>query len=105
MTPTKDCHRGVDTSRDAAEMASHAAGTLRALVHKTLFEHPEGLTVDETCAITGRRRYSLQPRFTQLKDAGAIRDTGARRLNESGARAIVWRATVLDRMEAQHGTR
>ncbi len=101
MNPTENCHRGVDTSRDAAEMAARASGTLRALVHKTLFDNPKGLTVDETCGITGRRRYSLQPRFTQLKDAGMIRDTGERRFNESGARAIVWRATVLDRMEGK----
>jgi hypothetical protein len=92
-------HRGVATSVDAAAMAAETSNRLRYLVHKTLCEHGDH-TVDETCRITGLPRYSLQPRFTELRKAGAIRDTGQRRPNVSGAKAIVWRATVLDRREA-----
>ncbi len=99
--PTENNHRGVDTSIAAAEMAASMSGRLRAIVHSILFRHPKGLTVDETCHLAGFPRYSLQPRFTELRKLGSIRDTGERRFNRSGARAIVWRATVLDRMEGK----
>ncbi|MEG3166405.1 hypothetical protein U1701_17630 [Sphingomonas sp. PB2P19] len=85
-----------DTSAAAyagiADMASH----LRAIVHRTLYDHPAGLTVDEVCSLAGYPRYSLQPRFTELRHKEMIRDTGLRRRNVSGAKAIVWRATVID---------
>ncbi len=103
MYSTENNHRGVDTSCEAAKMVAPMSGRLRAIVHGVLFEHPKGLTVDETCRVAGFPRYSLQPRFTELRKLGSIRDTGERRVNRSGARAIVWRATVLDRMEAQAG--
>lgn len=93
-------HRGIDTSVEAAEMIAPLSSRLRQLVHRTLYQHPKGLTVDETCRVVERPRYSLQPRFTELKKLGLIRDTGERRFNHSGARAIVWRATVHDRREA-----
>lgn len=100
MYPTEQNHRGVDTSASAAESVAPIANRLRAVVHAVLYRNPDGLTVDEVCKIAGYARYSLQPRFTELRKMGMIRDTGARRFNVSGARAIVWRATVLDRMEA-----
>jgi hypothetical protein len=91
-------HR-TDTSAAAYAGIADVAGQLRAIVHKALCEHPGGLTVDETCNTAGYARYSLQPRFTELRNKGMIRDTGMRRRNVSGANAIVWRATVLDRQE------
>ncbi|WP_157136890.1 hypothetical protein [Sphingomonas sp. PAMC 26617] len=94
-------HYAVDTSAEAAAAIAPVAMQLRAVVHKVLCLHPDGLTVDETCAIAGYARYSLQPRFTELLRKSVIRDTGARRRNVSGRRAIVWRATVLDRMEGE----
>lgn len=101
MYPTENNHRGVDTSREAAEMVAPLSNRLRAVVHGVLYRHPTGLTVEEVCAVARFPRYSLQPRFTELRKMGMIRDTGARRFNQSGARAIVWRATVLDRMEGK----
>lgn len=89
-----------DTSAAAFAGIADMAGHLRAVVHKTLYAHPAGLTVDETCAIAGYPRYSLQPRFTELRQKDVIRDTGKRRRNASGANAIVWRATILDRQES-----
>lgn len=91
-------HRGVDTSIEAAAMAAISSNQLRALVHTALCVGGDQ-TVDEVCAATGRPRYSLQPRFTELRKAKAIRDTGLRRRNVSGATAIVWRACALDRRE------
>ncbi len=97
---TETNHRGVDTSIEAAAIAALGASALRRLVLRTLYNHPENLTVDQTCAVTKRPRYSLQPRFTELRDMGLIRDTGERRLNASGASAKVWRAVALDQQEA-----
>ncbi len=89
--------RKTDTSRSAFASILPATALLERLVLATLHEYPAGLTVDETCKVAERPRYSLQPRFTALRDRGAIRDTGHRRLNASGAKAIVWRACHLDR--------
>lgn len=85
--------RHTDTSAAAWASIANAAGHLERIVMKTLYAHPNGLTVDETCAAAGYPRYSLQPRFTALKDRKAIFDTGLRRRNVSGAKAIVWRIT------------
>lgn len=97
--PDSPGHRGIDTSVDAADMIAPFSGRLRQLVHRTLYAHPAGLTVDELCVVADFPRYSLQPRFTELKRAGLIRDTGQRRFNRSGAKAIVW-ATVAQREQA-----
>ncbi|MDQ1231680.1 hypothetical protein [Sphingomonas sp. SORGH_AS_0879] len=85
--------RQTDTSAAAWASIADAAGHLERIVMKTLRAHPNGLTVDETCVAAGYPRYSLQPRFTALKDRKAIFDTGLRRRNVSGAKAIVWRIT------------
>lgn len=97
--PTENNHRGVDTSIAAAEMVAPLSSRLRAMVHGILYQHPNGLTVEEVCKIANKPRYSLQPRHSELLKLGMIRDTGERRFNEFGARAIVWRATILDQME------
>jgi hypothetical protein len=78
------CHQS--TSAAAYASIEDASAHLERVVLKVLDQYPDGLTVDETCA---------------LKDRGAIRDTGLRRQNESGRNAIVWRACHHDRREAQ----
>lgn len=83
--------RHTDTSAAAYNGIVHASEQLRAVVYRTLHAYPAGLTVDETCAIAEYPRYSLQPRFTELRDRKVIVDTGLRRRNVSGARAIVWK--------------
>jgi hypothetical protein len=89
-----------DTSAAAYAGIAPIADHLRAIVHRTLCAHPDGLTVDEVCKIAGYPRYSLQPRMSELLKKAMVRDTGKRRRNVSGANAIVWRATILDRQEA-----
>lgn len=93
---TAAAHRGVDTSIAAAELAASVSGRLRYLVHKSLCEDGDQ-TCDEVCAKLGLPRYSAQPRLTELRKKGLIRDTGLRRRNVSGANAIVWRAVLRDR--------
>lgn len=86
-----------DTSAAAWASIAPAASRLRAIVFRTLHANPGGLTVDETCRLVSMPRYSLQPRFTELRDAGSIIDTGKRRPNVSGAKARVW--AIADRGE------
>ncbi len=92
--------RHTDTSSAAYAGIHSATARLERIVLKALHANPMGLTVDETCEAMGFPRYSLQPRFTALKDRRAIYDTGRRRLNVSGAKAIVWRVAALDMGEA-----
>lgn len=93
------CHQS--TSSSAFASIQSAMAHLERVVMTVLDEYPSGLTVDEVCARADYPRYSLQPRFTALKDRRVIRDTGLRRPNVSGRNAIVWRACHHDRREAQ----
>ncbi len=86
--------RKTDTSSAAFNGIIKKSERLRAVVYRTLYDHPQGLTVDETCSAARYPRYSLQPRFTELRDKNLIEDTGLRRRNNSGAKAIVWRLSM-----------
>ncbi|USU09993.1 hypothetical protein NF700_06975 [Sphingomonadaceae bacterium OTU29MARTA1] len=96
--PTEEAHRGVQTSIDAAARAALTSSQGRRIALSMLIEHGDK-TVDEVCALANRPRYGIQPRFTELRKLGLIRDSGKRRLNVSGSSAIVWRAVYLDQQE------
>ena len=89
--PDTPGHRGVDTSMEAADKIASSAPALR---HKVLqavsASGAAGLTVLEGCDRFGWDRHGAQPRFTELKVGGKIIDSGERRRNPSGVRAIVW---------------
>ncbi len=86
--PTGPGHRDTDTSREAAsDMASRVTG-LRLAVLGAL---REDRTADECAAALGESVLAIRPRLTELKRLGRITDTGERRANASGKRAIVWR--------------
>jgi hypothetical protein len=50
----------------------------------------QGLTADELAARLNMDRWSIQPRTSELKRKGLIRDSGQRRKNATGKLAIVW---------------
>ncbi len=88
-------HRGIETSIAAAGMVAGIAGPLRRMVYKAVHEAgPRGLTTDEIAAALRMPRYSVQPRTTELKYDRRIRDSGRRRPNASGCKAIVWVASA-----------
>ena len=94
--PGEPGHRGVDTSVAAAEAITAVVGPLRRLVYKAVFTAGAyGLTTDEIATALKLPRYSVQPRTTELRHARRIRDSGKRRPNVSGCRAIVWIATAM----------
>jgi hypothetical protein len=89
--PSAPGHRDTDTSREAAkDMASRVTG-LRLAVLGAL---AQDRTADECAAVLGESVLAVRPRTTELKRLGLITDTGERRPNASGKRAIVWRLTL-----------
>jgi hypothetical protein len=87
-------HRGVDTSVDAAAAIQSKLGRLQVLALTAIKAAGQrGLTADELAAALTLDRYSIQPRTSELKLLGQIRDSELRRKNATGKAAIVWVAT------------
>jgi hypothetical protein len=84
-------HRNVDTSIAAAEALAPKLGRLQRLAQAAISDAgANGLAVDELAARLGWDRWSVQPRTSELKHKGLIRDSGQRRPNCTGKLAIVW---------------
>jgi len=87
-------HRGVDTSIDAARSIEISASRLQRIALRAIrAAGARGLTTNELAARVRIDRDSIQPRTSELRECGLIRDSGGRRLNANGKRAIVWIAT------------
>lgn len=82
--------QGTDTSLEAAEKMD--AATIRQKIINLLSGGDE-LTADEAGRLIQCGPFSARPRFTELRKAGLIEDTGERRPNGSGRMAVVWRLT------------
>jgi predicted ArsR family transcriptional regulator len=82
-------------ARDTAEAAADAtiphAPALRAQVIAALERHGP-MTADEIANVLRLSILSIRPRVSELAVKGKVEDTGLRRANASGKRAIVWRA-------------
>jgi predicted ArsR family transcriptional regulator len=79
------------TSQQAAEVIGGNANKLRAAVLAQFAAYPGGATADEVAKDLNLSVLSVRPRVSELKRTGKIRQTGARRKNESGMTATVWR--------------
>lgn len=75
------------TSREAAETVD--ASTVRMAVQRALAQHGP-LTTDECARLLNLSILTVRPRFSELRLQGIVDDTGQRRMNASGKRAIVW---------------
>ncbi len=92
--PDTPGHRHVDTSIAAAEALAPKLGRLQRLAASAIRDvGAHGLTADELGVRLGMDRWSIQPRTSELRRKGVIRDSGQRRQNATGKRAIVWIAT------------
>lgn len=92
--PDAPGHRNVETSVAAADALAPGLGRLQHMARKAIIHAgANGLTADELAARLGMERWSVQPRTSELKRKGFIRDSGRRRLNCTGRQAIVWVAT------------
>jgi hypothetical protein len=93
--PNSPGHRAVDTSIAAAEALAPALGRLQRMAFKAICDAgPQGLTADELASVLKLDRWTVQPRTSELRRKGAIRDSGQRRQNATGKRAIVWTANA-----------
>ena len=89
--PDTPGHRGIDTSVAAAEALAPKLGRLQRMAAAAIREAGEsGLTADELASRLDMDRWSIQPRTSELRRKGMIRDSGKRRPNATGKRAIVW---------------
>ncbi len=89
--PNEPGHRGVETSIEAAEAIAGTTGRLQSLALAAIrAAGSAGLTADELAAQVDCTRWTIQPRTTELRHKGLIADSGMRRRNVTGKRAIVW---------------
>lgn len=89
--PDAPGHRSVDTSVAAAEALAPKLGRLQRMAEAAIRDAGWiGLTADELAERLGMDRWSIQPRTSELKHKGLIRDSGQRRPNSTGKLAIVW---------------
>lgn len=89
--PDAPGHRNVDTSIAAAVALTPKLGRLQRTAQDTIRDAgTDGLTADELAARLDMDRWSIQPRTSELKRKGLIRDSGQRRPNATGKLAIVW---------------
>lgn len=92
--PDAPGHRHVDTSIAAAVALAPKLGRLQQMALGAIRDAGWlGLTADELAARLGMDRWSIQPRTSELRRKGLIRDSGQRRPNGTGKLAIVWIAT------------
>lgn len=97
--PMSAGHRGIDTSAAAAAAIASSLSFLQAKVFRAIAEAgTRGLTTNELSEHLRIDRGSIQPRTSELRAKGRIRDSRLRRQNANGKRAIVW---IVG--EAEHG--
>ena len=90
-----------DTSKAAAESVKDAARTFRKKIHVLLGGlYPAGATSEELSKHLLVDYGTIQPRTSELRDSLIIMDSGARRDNESGKAAIVWRIIITPEEKA-----
>lgn len=86
--PNYPGHDDSDTSKEAAEAIAPHINRLQQIA-LTAIRESGGLTREELSDKTGNPPASIHPRVSELKKMGLIRDSGLRRRNRSGKRAIV----------------
>jgi predicted ArsR family transcriptional regulator len=78
-----------ETAQEAAQSLKPKAKRLQGLCLDALSRHGP-LTADECADRLNIDKLSIRPRFSELAAMWKIVDTGTRRENSSGKRAIVW---------------
>jgi hypothetical protein len=93
--PDAPGHRNVETSIAAANALAPKLGRLQRMAQGAIRNAGwRGLTADELAERLGMDRWSIQPRTSELRRKGLIRDSGRRRPNATGKMAIVWVAAL-----------
>ena len=101
--PCTPGHRGIDTSIMAAADITATLGRMQALVLGAVISAgPHGVTTNEAANQLRMDRGTVQPRTNELRRFGLIQDSGQRRLNANGKKAIVWIASHIKK-DLPHG--
>lgn len=89
-------YQNTDTSKAAAESGAGKKITLRDQVLAVIEDRSPNLpvSVETVSAILNRPTVSVRPRFTELKNAGKIEDSGERGRTQFGKACILWKATT-----------
>lgn len=82
--------RSSATSQAAADSIAPEAGTLRALVYRTVQETLGGLTCDEVEERLAMRHQTASARIRELAQSGQLLDSGTTRPTRSGRAAVVY---------------
>lgn len=91
--PRRPGYKEPSTSRDAAKAIAGASERLRDRVFAAIAAAgPDGLTADQAASALACTPFAVRPRVTELCRMGLVEPTGARRANDSGMSAKVWRA-------------
>lgn len=94
--PDAPGHRNVETSIAAADALAPTLGRLQHMADAAIRNAGfYGSTSDELAARLNMDRGSIQPRTSELRRKGIIRDSGRRRPNRTGKQAIVWVAAAI----------
>lgn len=78
-----------DTSREAADMLDASPLDLAVVAALRSFG-PAGATAEQIAEQSGIDKQSVTPRLAPLAERKIVKDSGTRRRNRSGRRAIVW---------------
>ena len=85
-----------DTSAEAATSIEPVTARVQRLVLTAIREAKlSGLTAHELASQLGMERTTTQPRVSELRRLGRVIDSGRRRANANGKRAIVWVASEM----------
>jgi len=83
--------RGSQTSREAAREIGPHLNALELVVLEFIRDRGDyGATDEELQGETGLRPDTSRARRVELRDRALVRDSGQRRLTDSGRQAVVW---------------
>ena len=88
--PANPGYKGQLTSKEAAREKKSTKALDQTMVLLALAAAPDGLTADEVAEIYGHVFIKYRPRFSELRKAGKIEDSGTRRDSYLGKPQIVW---------------
>lgn len=83
---------GSKTSKNAAYNDLNGKITIRQQVFN-LFKTHENLTTEEAAELCGKAEISVQPRLSELKNSGLIRNSGKTKQGKWGLQITIWELT------------
>jgi len=82
-------HAENKSSKMAAQFNASGKITLRAQVRYLFSEHKK-LTVEQVAKLMNRAEISVQPRVSELKNSGFLRDSGRTKMGKWGTHITIW---------------